>query len=271
MNLQPRTRLTYRIRHSKWLEDNHRLWNIVRPVYLRYLQLTSPRGLLRNINGVTPIRLLPELYGVSEAYEPQLWSLVLAEVQEGDVVADVGASLGLYTLAFAQKAGADGHIHAFEPDPETAITLRRQVSLNQLSQRVTVHEVVIGDHDGAVSFASGHGSESHVQHEAGANGGLPRELRRLDSVLPDRLDVLKIDTEGYELAVLRGATRLLTSPTGPRTLIIEVHPFAWKTFGVTGTELLQILWASDYGVEDEQGQPVEAIHAYGHIIARRQR
>jgi hypothetical protein len=80
---------------------------------------------------------------------------------------------------------------------------------------------------------------------------------------------LKIDVEGYEEMVLRGTSRLLHTPElKPRTIFIEVHPYAWASMNTTSSSLLGLLKNAGYRVHTVDGRPVDCIERYGEIVAR---
>lgn len=84
-----------------------------------------------------------------------------------------------------------------------------------------------------------------------------------------RIDVPKIDVEGYEEKVLRGAGKILRAQSlRPRAIFIEVHPYAWPSLGVTSDSLLSTLANAGYQAETIHGKPIAAIESYGEIIAR---
>jgi FkbM family methyltransferase len=268
--MHPVEKVAIAVRHSRALEHSLGLWNLVRPWYLRCLGLLGKRGLRRVINGTDSVLLAHELYGISETYEPEMWALVMAEVQSGDVVADVGASIGLYTLALAHRVGPRGRVHAFEPDRESFGWLSRNVDLNGVGEWVHLYCCAVGDEDGTVAFAGGRSTESTIV-EAPSPGSGRVQSTRLDGILVDKkVDLLKIDVEGFEEKVLRGAAGLLSDLAhGPRTIFVEVHPFAWKSFDVRDQSLLQILWNAGYEVFDLSGKKVRSGEEYGVIVARR--
>jgi hypothetical protein len=85
-----------------------------------------------------------------------------------------------------------------------------------------------------------------------------------------RLDVLKIDVEGFEERVLQGASNLLKDGgRSPRAIYIEVHPYAWPEVGSTSDSLLALLDSCGYEGRTIDGRSVEEIDVYGEIIARR--
>jgi FkbM family methyltransferase len=240
-------------------------------MYKAVLRCAGRKGLPRNINGTGVVLLPSELYTLGETYEPEVWPAIMAEVREGDVIADVGAHIGLYTLAFAQRVGATGHVYAFEPDPASMSLLRRGVELNGVGTTTTALACAAGDGNEKVLFTTGRGSESHVTAGSGESGA-QIETTSLDEVFDQaRLDLLKIDVEGYEAHVLRGARRLLGDPDrAPPVIFIEVHPYAWERYGTTAELLLGLLTDCDYQVSDLRGNILSDIQEYGEIVARRE-
>jgi hypothetical protein len=95
------------------------------------------------------LRLDPEdsLYLGSHPYEPYLTKLVMDLIRPGDVVVDVGAMIGYYTVIFARLVGADGTVYAFEPDPENFAILEENVSLNGYSH-VRLERAAVSDRAG---------------------------------------------------------------------------------------------------------------------------
>ncbi len=136
-------------------------------------------------------------------YERRFQSLFFDLVPTGGVVWDVGANVGFYSLLAARKAAK---VIAFEPLPENLSYLRRHVELNRLQERIRVFPVAASDHDGTPLFSvvPGNRSEGSLR----PNGNLPVQTMRLDNVeiVPD---LIKIDVEGNEYEVLRGAVETL--------------------------------------------------------------
>ena len=86
--------------------------------------------------------------------------LPLHFLRKGDLFLDIGANIGSFTVLASGVAGAT--TWAFEPNPETATALERNVELNGLTGLVTVHRVALGDYDGTISFTRGHDTTNHV-------------------------------------------------------------------------------------------------------------
>lgn len=137
------------------------------------------------------------------SYEHSFQSLFFDLIPEGGVVWDVGANVGFYSLLAARKAA---RVIAFEPLPENLSYLRRHIELNGLQERVQVLPIAASDHDGEGMFSIvlGNRSEGSLRPE----GTLPVRTMRLDSV-GIRPDIIKIDVEGNEYQVLRGAVETM--------------------------------------------------------------
>jgi len=142
--------------------------------------------------------------------------LVSPYVRPGDHVVDVGANIGYYLLLWESLTGPQGFVHCVEPEPDNLIELERNIEANRLAN-VRVHRVAAGATDASVALRPG------LNSGVDPNGSLRVPLRRLDSLGVDRVELLKIDVEGYEGEVLAGARRLLENRRP--TVFLEVHPW----------------------------------------------
>ena len=117
----------------------------------------------------------------------------------GDLFLDVGANVGTYTV---NAASLRASVIAFEPAHDTAALLRENVALNGYDD-VEVVEAAIGAAEGAVHFTTGLDSVNRVDD----HGGAAVAMVMLGSVISDRTVAgMKVDVEGFEIDVLRGAT-----------------------------------------------------------------
>lgn len=165
---------------------------------------------LEGPDGDAYIKTLPD----GEPYVDDVLPVIADLLDTDSVVLDIGANIGVYTLAAARLAPT-GAVHAFEPNPNVAHHLRRNVEANH-APNVTVHEIAVSAKDGTVRFKENPtftaGSvtldEAGTAYSAAFGGGaIEVPAVTLDSVTADldRVDVVKIDTEGHELDVLAGA------------------------------------------------------------------
>ncbi len=162
-------------------------------------------------------------------------------LRPGDVALDVGANIGTCTLAMARAVGAKGRVHAFEPQALVFQTLCANLAMNGLTQ-VRAWPWAVGETPGtaripvpAIDTDSNLGAV-RVQTEGRTE---PVPLVRLDGLGIERAALLKIDVEGMELAVLRGAAALL------RRFRPAVYFEAKKVLGGT-VECLKLLCDQDY-------------------------
>ncbi len=270
-------KISISIRHAPGLHKADWLWKRIRPVYDRYLQLVySRRGLVRVVNGEGIIVCPGSRRFITKSYEPKVWRRAMREVHAGDTVVEVGANMGIYTLAFASRVGESGRVVAFEPDPVTASELDANIAVNGWGSRIIVRRAAAGDSLAEVSFIAGREMESHIafasESQARSNGTgktITVPMVTLDSVFPDScVNLLKIDVEGFEEPVLRGAIQLLADRARrPHAIIVEMHPFAWEAVGTSSDSILGVLTGAGYRVESLEGAPVEHIESYGHVIA----
>jgi FkbM family methyltransferase len=148
------------------------------------------------------------------SYEPELRAVFRAVLPAGGVVIDVGANVGWHTLLMAQVAGAGGRVIAVEANPHVRARLEEHLAINRCAN-VEVVPKALGDREGMVAFVAppaddATSGDGHVaaSGECAAHR-IEVEQRRLDALAAerglDRLDLLKIDVEGYEWPVLEGA------------------------------------------------------------------
>ena len=174
-------------------------------------------------------------------FEPGLRRLLERVLEPGMVFLDVGAHLGLHTLAAARRVGKSGHVFSFEPTPSTHELLCRTLRLNGLDDRVTSRCAAAGREKAIrplyVSTISGHNS---LYPLPGVETTVAVEVVQLDNELPpgQRIDVAKIDVEGAEIDVLCGMSRiiaenpgiLIVAEYGPSHLVrTEIKPEDWLT------------------------------------------
>jgi len=152
---------------------------------------------------------------LQDAYEPAESRFIRGVLKANDVFVDVGANVGWYTMLASTIVGDSGHIHAFEPRRPTVDYLQRTVALNGLEKLITVHPIGLSnetqsetlmwgatsDNGGGASFARDDASADMVCQTI--------EVRSLDSLGLDHVDVIKIDVEGAEPLVLDGATTII--------------------------------------------------------------
>lgn len=134
-------------------------------------------------------------------------------LRPGDLFVDVRANIGSYTVLASRVCGA--HSIAFEPDPGTAACLADNIRANHVASLVTVQERAVGADVGRISFSMHQDTVNHVvAADTPADQVRSVEVTTLDAVLAGRQPALiKIDVEGHEPEVIRGAETTLANPS----------------------------------------------------------
>lgn len=169
------------------------------------------------------------VYLLGESFLPER-TLLRPLLRAGAHVVDVGANVGYYLALWERYVGPSGFIDCIEPEPDNLEELRHNVNRNRLDN-VRIASVAAGGEDGSGYLRPGING-TLVEPEEGV---LSVPIRRLDSLIDGRVDLLKIDVEGYEGEVLKGAEGLLTRDRP--ALFIEVHPWLLQS-GHTVASLL---------------------------------
>lgn len=163
-----------------------------------------------------------------------LFDLTVSEVlarliDAGDTVIDAGANVGYMTVLAATAAGRGGRVLAFEPHPDLFAVLQQNAAYAMRSGcRVEARQVALGETRGHAllripqSFADNDGMATLVDGVPASAESVQVGVERLDDVIDTGASVLKLDVEGFEASVLRGAQRLL-SERRLRHIVFEDH------------------------------------------------
>jgi len=144
-------------------------------------------------------------------YDAAIIEQVADFIRPETVVLDIGASIGLWTVQLGKIAASrNAQLCAFEPNPANTSWIRSNIALNGLLEIVTIYEMGLGDRAESLTLA-------HTEHGVG-NGaiavndedGISVAIGRLDDIdIPTPVSFIKMDVEGYEVAILRGAVELI--------------------------------------------------------------
>lgn len=168
-------------------------------------------------------------------YEAKLLAQIKALdlIRPTSVICDIGANIGNHTLYFSLVLGA-GKVIAFEPQPNVHAVLQRNLVLNGLESRVVTHRVMLGEQAGSGRIVKFNPRNLGGTAFEPGEGEIP--LMTLDSLVKgddlSRLDLIKIDVEGMQQAVLLGAADVIAARRPPLWIeILAKDPTGFETVG----------------------------------------
>lgn len=183
-------------------------------------------------------------------YEPGNVRVIRDHVRPGDLCVDVGANVGAMTLAMAQAAAPGGQVFAFEPGPPFFDRLTRNVELNPAyAATIRCENVGVSDTAGTLRWAEDPRDFGRGNGGVVASGGVEIPVVTLDSYVAEhvrqRVAFIKVDVEGWELHVLRGARGILRKDR-PVVLFEALNEFNAPSNGELFTGLATLFRESDY-------------------------
>ncbi|TPN83196.1 FkbM family methyltransferase [Mesorhizobium sp. CU2] len=171
-------------------------------------------------------------------WEDHIRDVIMQILKPGSTFVDVGGNVGLHTLFAGSIVGQTGKVYSFEPVPHLYGTLRLNVDVNGMGNVIKTHQLAVSDTEEVKSFSK------FRSHSAMSGFSVPQvrldifgesenssvEVIQVNTVTLDKMfagqkiDGLKIDVEGYETLVLRGAKEVIRNNRDIK-LIIEWDPF----------------------------------------------
>lgn len=197
--------------------------------------------------------------GIWEAYETELSVKLLAA---GQTYIDVGANIGYYSVIAGQCVGETGTVISYEPNADNFALLNKNIAANQL-KNIQSFPYALSDKDGEGKlYLSTDNFGDHRIYQSPED----REHQSIQlinggqhlSTLCERVDFIKIDTQGAEFFVLNGLMDVVRRNKEHLRMIIEVCPYGIRKSGSHGLELLQLL--------DSTGMQYHIIDHIGHAL-----
>lgn len=242
----------------------------LQPVYAWYLRtVCGRRGLAWHVNG-EPLRIDPAVRRlVPHQSEPELFAFLRDEIQPGQTVIDIGAFLGVYAMLEARRVGPSGRVVAFEPSPSSFAVLVRHLRMNGLAApQVEARCAAVGARAERQRLQIWDDEPYRNMIVPDGADGVAVETVTLDEVcgawrqLPDWI---RMDVQGQEFNVLRGARELLRAGRGRMRIVAEMHPDQWPDYGIAPGQAADVF--ADLGLRARALTPgAEPFVQSGHAI-----
>lgn len=181
------------------------------------------------------------IYGVHEPTETEILKKL---IKKNDVVLDIGANIGYYTLIAAKLVGKNGKVYAFEPDTVNFEIIKKNVEINGY-HNVTLIQKAVSNRTKKIKLylCEENGADHKIYDDGTDRNSIEIESTSLDDFFRDyrgKINLIKIDAQGSEGHILEGMTSLLETNTDVK-LIMEFWPSALKKSGSNPNDLLKLL------------------------------
>ena len=209
---------------------------------------------------------------LSGTWEPRNTRLVRDTVREGDIVIDIGAHVGYYTLILSKLVGNRGHVYAFEPDADNFNLLKMNVEMNKC-RNVTLERRGLSDKSGAALLGGWTLVSSADKPEHHPDDEIKQvEVVALDDFFGEdipEIAFVKIDIEGHEINAVRGAVQTIERSKRIK-ILTEFDPFRWSKGGVNPREYLDLLAQCGFrmSIVDPTNVEMEPIRDFGEMLRR---
>lgn len=187
-------------------------------------------------------------------YEKEISDLIHRLLSKGDCFIDCGAHVGYFSIMAAEICG---RVYAFEADSENYKSLQHNIELNRFWNNVTAFNVAVGDKCEKVKFYinldndGGGGLWDVSKHPFNEKTRIKKkkplktiDMVTLDSLVNEPVKLIKIDTEGCELKILKGAEGIITKHSP--VIVAEVNNFALVEMGTSKEEMFSYMYSLGY-------------------------
>lgn len=177
-------------------------------------------------------------------FEKESTSLVYKFLKEGDIVIDVGANIGYYSILFSRLVGPNGKVHCFEPTEFYGNVLKRNVEINK-SSNVVIYPFGLSNKSERLPISIGYSSATIHDPYKGQNTTSVETIRleSLDEIVHKagitKIDFIKIDIDGHEPLFIKGAIK--TIKRFKPKILLEVNHLNYLTAGFTAWEFYESL------------------------------
>jgi len=189
----------------------------------------------------------------NKTFEKFETELVKKEIKKGDIVLDIGANIGYYTLVFSQIVGTEGRVFAFEPDPNNFALLKKNIEINNLKNVVLIQKAVSDVSNPLSLYLCDY---NHAQHRIYPSSRCNEKITVESTIIDDyfsekefcnKINFVKIDVEGAEYDVIEGMQKTLKS--NPELKILcEFSPKQIREHELKPEDVLEQLLRSNFKI-----------------------
>lgn len=177
-------------------------------------------------------------------YEEDELDLIKKLIKPGDVILDIGANIGLFTVNCAMATGVNGRVFSFEPEPVNFSFLKKNIALNKLSN-VTPFQMAVSSRQGECTFYVNplNKGDHRMYGDKAHTSTITVPMTSIDAALKEhnvKVDMIKMDIQGAEMQALVGMKETLSAVDGP-CLLVEFWPYGLKISESDPAELLALL------------------------------
>ena len=201
-------------------------------------------------------------------YEPAITNIIKKLVKSGDICFDIGGNIGWFTTLFQSLVGETGKVHSFEPVPPTFEILQENVGANLNSNAVVLNNFALGEEEGEVNLhIFDHLPDGHASMADFGESNFtvyPSKIYTVNSYLAKNeikdVKFVKVDIEGAELSMLKGATDFFKQETPP-LFEIEMALDTTKGFGYLPDDIIRFMKSQHdfrfFALDDIEGKLLE--------------
>ena len=236
-------------------------------VLIKNLALTNLRSEYAYVNGHKMILDSKDCLqlSINEIYEPAETNIIKQEIKKDDVVLDIGANIGYYTLLMADLVGNGGKVFAFEPEPYNFELLKKNIEINMYKNVILERKAISNYNKKSNLYLSKDNTGMHRLNESKyCENHIEVNVIKLDDYfysneLTNKIKFIKIDVEGSELDVLQGMESILEK-NNQITILLEFIPEHLIEHGTNPIHVIEFLLDRNfrlYTIVDDKKEQVD--------------
>ena len=188
-------------------------------------------------------RVVSKSIFLHKIWEPLESKLFCRSINKGDIVIDIGAHIGWYSLLASRHVGEEGLVYAFEPEPRSFNILIKNIKLNDITNIIPINKALSDSSGIQLLYINLYKKDPSLfrMWSDSDEESVPVEVIPLDEYLENKqVDIIKIDVEGYEYKIFQGMEKILSE--NPNLIIFsEYWPEGLRKAGSSPKEYLDII------------------------------